>query len=99
MAFMFSGLDDKEKQIVMDAMDEHRAKPGDPIITQGEEGDVLFVVESGTLSCYKLFPGKTERTFLKKFNQGDSFGELALLYNAPRAATIEADTDCLLWTL
>jgi cAMP-dependent protein kinase regulator len=36
---------------------------------------------------------------LKKYNSGDVFGELALLYNAPRAATIKADTESLLWVL
>jgi cAMP-dependent protein kinase regulator len=57
------------------------------------------VVESGSLSCKKLFKGKTEPTFLKKYEQGEAFGELALLYNAPRAATIQADTESLLWCL
>jgi cAMP-dependent protein kinase regulator len=57
------------------------------------------VVESGSLSCYKLFPGNAQETFLKHYQPGESFGELALLYNAPRAATIIADEDCLLWVL
>ena len=35
----------------------------------------------------------------KKFKPGETFGELALLYNAPRAATIKAKTDCVLWVL
>lgn len=59
----------------------------------------MFVVESGILSCSKIFSGKTEPTFLKKYEAGDSFGELALLYNAPRAASICADTESLLWCL
>jgi len=57
------------------------------------------VVESGTLSCSKTFTGNTEPTFLKQFQPGDSFGELALLYNAPRAANIVADSEVLLWSL
>ena len=80
-------------------MEEKRAKPGDYIIKQGEEGDDLYVVENGVLKCEKTFPGNTQPTFLKNFQPGDSFGELALLYNAPRAATIIADSDALLWSL
>jgi cAMP-dependent protein kinase regulator len=36
---------------------------------------------------------------LKTYGPGEAFGELALLYNAPRAATIIAKDDCLLWSL
>lgn len=97
---MFSALDDKEKHIVLDAMEERKAKEGEAIISQGEEGDNLYVVESGTLSCFKKFTKDQEQpTFLKKYLPGESFGELALLYNVPRAATIIADTEALLWSL
>jgi cAMP-dependent protein kinase regulator len=69
------------------------------IITQGDEGDCLYVVATGTLTCEKIFPGNTEPTFLKTYQPGEAFGELALLYNVPRAASIIANEECLLWKL
>lgn len=36
---------------------------------------------------------------MKNYYPGESFGELSLLYNAPRAATIIAKNDCILWAL
>lgn len=98
-AFMFSGLDDGEKKIVADAMEEKKAFKNEAVIKEGDDGDVLYVVASGTLSCTKIFKGNTDPTFLKKYEAGEAFGELALLYNAPRAATITADEECLLYAL
>lgn len=44
---MFSALDKNEQEIVINAMEEKNFKKGDWVINQGEEGDVLYVVESG----------------------------------------------------
>jgi cAMP-dependent protein kinase regulator len=52
------------------------------------------------LNCTKRFnPESDEETFLKEYQPGESFGELALLYNAPRAATITCKSDAQLWSL
>jgi len=98
-AFMFSALDDKEQDIVINAMEEKTLQPDEYVIKQGDNGDNLYVVDSGKLACYKLFPNNTERTFLKNYEAGESFGELALLYNAPRAATIQAVENSVLFAL
>ncbi|KRW98387.1 Cyclic nucleotide-binding protein [Pseudocohnilembus persalinus] len=96
---MFKILDQKEKEIVIDAMEEKNVKAGEWVINQGEEGDVLYVVESGELDCFKKYSGKPEPVYLKTYTPGEFFGELALLYNAPRAASIKAKVDCKLFAL
>lgn len=89
-SFLFNSLDEKDFEIVIDAMTEVKLKPGDVVIKEGEDGDYLYVVEKGRLQCSKVFPGNTEPTNLIVYEPGGAFGELALLYNAPRAATITA---------
>lgn len=59
----------------------------------------MYVLESGSLDCTKVFAGNKEPTFLKEYAPGEGFGELALLYNAPRAATITAKTDYVIYKL
>lgn len=88
---MFMSLEERDMAVVIDAMDEKKFASGETIIQEGEPGDVLYIVENGELNCHKLIEG--EDKFLKKYQPGDVFGELALLYNAPRAATIKAETD------
>lgn len=56
-------------------------------------------MEEGELDCFKKFPDAEEPKYLKTYVPGEAFGELALLYNAPRAATIKAKSDCQLWVL
>ena len=99
-SFLFSNLEAKDLQIVIGAMEEKRFKSGEDVIVQGDKGDCLYFVESGNLECYKQFSKGTEPVLVKKYEPGDSFGELALLYNAPRAATIRATSDeVITWVL
>ena len=69
------------------------------MIIQGGDGDYFYVIDQGELDCYKKYSKKPEPTFLKTYQPGESFGELALLYNAPRAASITAKTDSVLFGL
>jgi cAMP-dependent protein kinase regulator len=98
-SFMFSALEEKDLKTVVDAMEEKRFQKDDKVIEQGESGDVLYLIETGNLDCFKVFSKGEQQTYLKTYGPGEAFGELALLYNAPRAATIIAKEDCLLWSL
>merc|ERR550514_910644 len=78
-------------------MKECKFEPGTRVINEGDSGDYLFVVEEGQLECRKLIDGSEK--VVKTCNSGDVFGELALLYNCPRAASVVAQDDCICWQL
>ena len=81
-------------------MEEKKFDAGATIITEGEAGSVLYLIGEGQLECTKLLgPNNDTPTHLRNYEQGEAFGELALLYNAPRAATIVSTTPCTLYQL
>lgn len=98
-SFMFAGLEEKDQQIVINAMKIKKYQAGDPVITQGDQGNELYIVADGSLKCEKVFPGKSEPTFLKNYSPNEVFGELSLLYNTPRAASIISTSDSVLFSL
>mmetsp|Transcript_2554 Transcript_2554/g.3571 ORF Transcript_2554/g.3571 Transcript_2554/m.3571 type:complete len:823 (-) Transcript_2554:2516-4984(-) len=89
--FIFSSLNVQERQSLIDAMSLETVSEGHIIINQGENGDFFYVVEEGQVSF------SVDGNNVGSCTKGASFGELALLYNSPRAATCIAETDCRLW--
>ncbi|CAJ1442578.1 unnamed protein product [Effrenium voratum] len=96
-SFMFSALSPKDQAIVVLAMKEASFQPGERIIQEGDDGDFLCLIEAGNPECKKLING--EEKVVKKCAPGDVFGELALLYNARRAASVDATDQCVAWQL
>lgn len=97
VSFLFSSLEKKDLEIVVKAMIEQKFDEKQRIITEGEDGNHLYVIESGSPVCLKKIDG--EEKVVKECKPGDVFGELALLYNAPRAASVEATDACTAWQL
>lgn len=89
--FIFASLTKEERRLLIDAMQEDMVPAGTVIIQQGEVGDYFYVVEMGNISF------AVDGNHVGACARGASFGELALLYNCPRAATCMANTDCKLW--
>lgn len=89
--FIFASLTKEERRLLIDAMKADSVPAGTIIIQQGEVGDYFYVVEEGNISF------AVDGNHVGACARGASFGELALLYNCPRAATCIANTDCKLW--
>ena len=71
---MFSALNPEELSIVLDAMQNVKKAAGDQVIREGDEGDCLYVVESGTLSCTKIFVRyKFSLIYVERANRADIF--------------------------
>jgi len=90
---LFSHLDDSEKSDIFDAMQPFNYKPDETIIQQGEEGDFFYIIDQGEVEVY------VNNKCVTAISDGGSFGELALIYGTPRAATIKAKTECKLWAI
>lgn len=97
-SFLFSSLEEQGLSIVIGAMKEISVEPNSFVIEQGDDGDCLYVVESGKLDCL-IKTSSGEDLVVKTCEQGDVFGELALLYNCPRAASVKSQEQCVLWEL
>ena len=65
----------------------------------GEEADSLFVIESGEVRVISLAEDGTEQGILAVIGEGNTFGQLAMMYNAPSAVTFRALSACSLWSL
>lgn len=105
--FLFSHLDDDQFKTVLDALVEKPIPAKDiKVISQGDAGDYFYIVENGHFDIYIHSSGSVQPgpdglgNKVATTGPGGSFGELALMYNAPRAATvISTDAKSTLWAL
>lgn len=91
--FLFSSLEDAERDEVVEFMKVHRATAGGKIFSQGETGDCCYFIQSG---CFVVsINGRN----LKQLSKKHTFGELAMLYSVPRTASVTCKEDGVLWKM
>ena len=87
---LFKDLGEVELARLVALLEEKVFDPGDKIITEGEEGWSMFVVVDGEAAASKVLHKGDPPTTLKTYHRGEFFGELALMSNQPRAASVLA---------
>ena len=110
---LFAQLTPDQRAAVVDTMWLQPVSAQSTIIKQGDPGDFFYVVDRGIFDIYvkpkpSSSPTHTHATppttaavpvKVAERKAAESFGELALLYNAPRAATVVAREDSAVWVL
>ena len=95
---IFADLDTDELNTVSDHMHVSRFEAGDLVFSEGDPGDEVCFVVDGTLDVLKLYDGKLEKKIAVKA-PGGSIGEMAVIGNFSRTATVKSRTDSTLLTL
>ena len=101
---LFKGLDDDQMHILTEAFESKEIPEGEVVITQGMEGDYFYIIDQGTCDVFVKKPGESKDAegrgdLVMSCKAEDYFGDLALMYNAPRAATVVATSDCKTYQL
>jgi cAMP-dependent protein kinase regulator len=96
--FLFSHLEEGEIDQVVGAFSEVSVSAGEDVIRQGDDGDNFYLVGEGELEVV-ITDGNGNSRLVSTLVEGDMFGELALMYNCPRAATVRAVVDGRLYAL
>lgn len=93
----FAHLDASEMQDLIDVVFPKESEAGDVLMREGDEGDVFYILEEGEADIY-VNDGGTDK-LVRSCKKGDTFGELALMYDAPRNATIKCKTKLKSWCM
>ncbi len=94
--WLFAGLDEQQLDAVSRLTFQKKFEPGELIVEEGRTGNGLYAIISGNVEAVKALGTEQERT-VNRLGSGEVFGEMALLGEWPRTATVRAidEVECL----
>ena len=96
-SMLFGALNAAERSELLSHMHKVPARTGEVVIEEGDkEAEFFFIIGKGTLEVHLR---SSAHNPVKVLGAGESFGELALLHNCPRLATVRAAADSELWAM
>src|SRR5512142_3245393 len=87
--YFFSGLSQDEIRRIGDVCQEEQYDPGKVIFSEGSRADKFYIILEGTVEVWKDYQAE-ERDLLAVHTPGHFFGEMALIDDLPRSATVVA---------
>lgn len=85
--------DSSRMRLLLGAMEHELVPKGTNLLTEGEAGNKMYILESGDVQV------TIKNIKIRQMGRGALLGELALLYDAPRSATVRCLSECSLWSL
>lgn len=91
--FVFANLTEDERDLLINAMERQEVQANFNVIKQGDDGDFFYIIEKGN------FTVTVDDVQVSSLSDGKSFGELALIYNTPRQATVKSTCAAIVFAL
>ncbi|KAK2944533.1 putative cAMP-dependent protein kinase regulatory subunit [Blattamonas nauphoetae] len=95
--YLFATLDNSQKDAIAKTMEPKEFQKDAVLIKQGDEGDFFYILVEGECDVHITKDGNTIK--VATLRPGDGFGEIALMHNCPRTATIITPSGCKTWAL
>lgn len=93
---IFADFSEKERSLMIDIMEKDSTfQKGDLIYQVGDVGEYFYIIDQGLVDI--VTGHQTSQLMTRTYKRGESFGEIALLYEVPRHTTARAKKDCVLW--
>lgn len=96
---VLAGMSDAERAVVTEALERYAYRKGDIVFREGATSNELYIIAKGAASVRLRLAGTERETRLITFAPGTVFGELALLDQEARSATVEADEELVCYVL
>lgn len=97
---LFKHIDEAKQRKIVSETYERRVQAGEILIKQGDRGQSareLYIVKEGKFEVLEQRQGVMMLVNMKE--RGDCFGEISLMFDFPRSATVAATTDAVVWVL